>query len=73
MVLVGHSMVRCRVRRSLTEKGGAAVAHACGRVQKEVADVLGVVILDVVEGASARRGALTMQARRSRRCSTCAA
>lgn len=35
----------------LTGQGGAVVAHACGRVQKEVADVLGVVILDVVEGA----------------------
>ncbi|GAA5838649.1 hypothetical protein JCM11251_003253 [Rhodosporidiobolus azoricus] len=40
LVLVGHSM------------GGAVVADACNRIQAEVADVTGVVVVDVVEGTA---------------------
>ncbi|GAA5876754.1 hypothetical protein JCM8547_002037 [Rhodosporidiobolus lusitaniae] len=40
LVLVGHSM------------GGAVVADACNRIQKDVADVTGVVVVDVVEGTA---------------------
>ncbi|GAA5886851.1 hypothetical protein JCM6882_005914 [Rhodosporidiobolus microsporus] len=40
LVLVGHSM------------GGAVVAEACNRVQEDVADVTGVVVVDVVEGTA---------------------
>ncbi|GAA6060216.1 hypothetical protein JCM10212_002295 [Sporobolomyces blumeae] len=40
LVLVGHSM------------GGAVVAEACNRIQGSVADVLGVTVIDVVEGTA---------------------
>ncbi|GAA5988707.1 hypothetical protein JCM5350_001984 [Sporobolomyces pararoseus] len=40
LVLVGHSM------------GGAVVAEACNRIQDSVADVLGVTVIDVVEGTA---------------------
>ncbi|KPV71635.1 uncharacterized protein RHOBADRAFT_30812 [Rhodotorula graminis WP1] len=40
LVLVGHSM------------GGAVVADACNRIQREVADVTGVAVIDVVEGTA---------------------
>ncbi|GAA5937547.1 phosphoprotein phosphatase methylesterase 1 [Sporobolomyces koalae] len=40
LVLVGHSM------------GGAVVAEACNRIQSSVADVLGVTVIDVVEGTA---------------------
>ena len=35
----------------LTQKqGGAAVVDACNTIQAEVSDVLGLVVLDIVEG-----------------------
>ncbi|GAA5853915.1 hypothetical protein JCM3766R1_005778 [Sporobolomyces carnicolor] len=40
LILVGHSM------------GGAVVADACNTVQATVADVLGVAVIDVVEGTA---------------------
>ncbi|GAA5964616.1 hypothetical protein JCM3765_007642 [Sporobolomyces pararoseus] len=40
IVLVGHSM------------GGAVVAEACNQIQDSVADVLGVTVIDVVEGTA---------------------
>ncbi|BGP18138.1 hypothetical protein JCM10213_007744 [Rhodosporidiobolus nylandii] len=40
LVLVGHSM------------GGAVVADATNRIQKDVADVTGVAVVDVVEGTA---------------------
>ncbi|GAA5999270.1 phosphoprotein phosphatase methylesterase 1 [Rhodotorula paludigena] len=40
LVLVGHSM------------GGAVVAEACNTIQKEVTDVTGVAVVDVVEGTA---------------------
>ncbi|GAA6031400.1 hypothetical protein JCM8097_005643 [Rhodosporidiobolus ruineniae] len=40
VVLVGHSM------------GGAVVADACNRIQREVCAVTGVVVVDVVEGTA---------------------
>ncbi|GAA5902898.1 phosphoprotein phosphatase methylesterase 1 [Sporobolomyces salmoneus] len=40
LVLVGHSM------------GGAVVAEACNRIQESIADVLGVTVIDVVEGTA---------------------
>ncbi|GAA5906423.1 hypothetical protein JCM8208_004656 [Rhodotorula glutinis] len=40
LVVVGHSM------------GGAVVADACNRIQRDVADVTGVAVIDVVEGTA---------------------
>ncbi|GAA6024474.1 hypothetical protein JCM10207_004506 [Rhodosporidiobolus poonsookiae] len=40
LVLVGHSM------------GGAVVAETCNRIHQRVADVTGVVVVDVVEGTA---------------------
>lgn len=31
-------------------QGGAVVADACGRIRKEVGDVTGLTVIDVVEG-----------------------
>jgi len=66
LVLVGHSMVRrlsplplstARIKPDLLSsscsQGGAVVADACNRIQTEVADVTGVAVIDVVEGALA--------------------
>ena len=37
----------------LTQKqGGAVVVDACNTIQAEVSDVLGLVVLDIVEGRS---------------------
>ncbi|GAA5910139.1 hypothetical protein JCM5296_001970 [Sporobolomyces johnsonii] len=40
VILVGHSM------------GGAVVADACNRIQESVAEVIGVAVVDVVEGTA---------------------
>ena len=60
LVLVGHSMVRhlicsheiCDLWDRRESQGGAVVAEACNRIQDTVADVLGVTVIDVVEGES---------------------
>lgn len=33
------------------EQGGAVVVDACNTIQAEVSDVLGLVVLDIVEGS----------------------
>lgn len=56
ILLIGHSMVRCllvpdtRTRLTLAQ-GGAVATAACPLVQRDVADVAGLTIIDVVEGA----------------------
>lgn len=60
LVLVGHSMVRFSVSSASSSsaetdspfalQGGAVVADAANSIQDSIADVLGVVVIDVVEG-----------------------
>jgi protein phosphatase methylesterase 1 len=60
LVLVGHSMVilsslyPAAGELLLTRfwQGGAVVTDACPQIQKEVADVIGLSVLDVVEGSA---------------------
>lgn len=53
LVLVGHSMVSALMlhQTMLTlSQGGSVVVKACPAIQKDVAQVVGVCNLDVVEG-----------------------
>lgn len=62
-LLIGHSMVRPSLHMAasvqtdadilyLLIKGGAVVVEACPRIQKEVGEVVGICVLDVVEGSA---------------------
>jgi len=61
LILVGHSMVRHLFWLDQSpgtdvvegpSQGGAVVAEACNQIQDSIADVLGVTVIDVVEGES---------------------
>jgi hypothetical protein len=78
VLLVGHSMVRCSrspFKLFNARQGGPVVVEAVAKVQAGVADVLGVAVLDVVEGTETEHGPESLlksaQALQETPCITC--